>query len=423
MAARGLCGAAPVSAPGATPSPDSAVSRQAWLIVGLLAAASALNYFDRNIVAVLKPVLKAEFALTDVHYSWLVTAFMAPYVVMYVLAGRLVDRFGARAMLAVFLAGWSLATLLNGLVGGLAGLLVCRFLLGVMEPGGFNACQRAIVDWFPKEKRGRAISLLSPGTALGSILAPPVLAWLGTSLGWRWGFFIPGLLGLGLAALWLACSRRETDLEARQQREEPVPLRAILGSRALWGLLLARVVTDPVWYFYQFWVPGYFQEKLGLSLADYGKVGWIPPAVAMVACLALGWFTDARVGRGGDALRVRRNALIALSLLAPLGLLTTGAGAIWITVMLVSIVLFVGQAWFFFGSLLQTDLFPRRAIGTVNGLIGACGTSFGLALNFLIGNVIEEVGYVPVFVVAGLLHPLAALLVWRMVREPMREPA
>lgn len=399
---------------------SSVVSRRAWLIVALLALASALNYFDRNIVAVLKPVLKAEFALTDVHYSWLVTAFMAPYVVMYVLAGRLVDRFGARPMLAIFLAGWSLATLLNGLVGGLVGLLACRFLLGVMEPGGFNACQRAIVDWFPKEKRGRAISLLSPGTALGSILAPPVLAWLSTTLGWRWGFLIPGVIGLGLAAVWLLCSARPAESRAAVNAEAPVPMRAILGSKALWGLLLARVVTDPVWYFYQFWVPGYFQEKLGLSLAEYGKIGWIPPAVAMVACLALGWSTDARVARGGESLIVRRNTLIALSALAPLGMLTTWAGTPLVTVVLVSIVLSVGQAWFFFGSLLQTDLFPRSAIGTVNGLVGACGTSFGLVLNFVLGGVIEQAGYLPVFVIAGVLHPVAALLVWRMVRTPMR---
>jgi ACS family hexuronate transporter-like MFS transporter len=406
-----------------TPLPPAAagagVPRRAWLIVALLAAASALNYFDRNIVAVLKPVLKSEFALTDVHYSWLVTAFMAPYVVMYVLGGRLVDRYGSRVMLAIFLAGWSLATLVNGLVSGLVGLLVCRFFLGMMEPGGFNACQRAIMDWFPKEKRGTAISLLSPGTALGSVLAPPVLAFLGTSYGWRWGFLIPGILGLVLVAVWLAFSRRPGESSVRVTAEPPVPLRQILGSRALWGLLLARVVSDPVWYFYQFWVPGYFQEKLGLSLADYGRIGWISPAVAMVACLALGWYTDRRIGQGGESLRVRRNTLIALTAFAPLGIFTTLAGSTWLTVTLVTVVLVVGQAWFFFGSLLQTDLFPRNAIGTVNGLIGACGTSFGLVLNLGLGWAIGAVGYFPVFAVAGLLHPLAALLVWRLVRQPM----
>lgn len=400
-------------------SAEAGVPRRAWLIVALLAVASALNYFDRNIVAVLKPVLKSEFTLTDVHYSWMVTAFMAPYVVMYVLGGRLVDRYGSRVMLAIFLAGWSLATLVNGLVSGLVGLLVCRFFLGMMEPGGFNACQRAIMDWFPKEKRGTAISLLSPGTALGSVLAPPVLAFLGTSYGWRWGFLIPGILGLVLVAVWLAFSRRPGESSMRVTAEPPVPLRQILGSRALWGLLLARVVSDPVWYFYQFWVPGYFQEKLGLSLADYGRIGWISPAVAMVACLALGWYTDRRIGQGGESLRVRRNTLIALTALAPLGIVTTLAGSTWLTVTLVTVVLVVGQAWFFFGSLLQTDLFPRNAIGTVNGLIGACGTSFGLVLNLGLGWAIGAVGYFPVFAVAGLLHPLAALLVWRLVRHPM----
>ena len=397
--------------------------RRAWLIVALLAAASALNYFDRNIVAVFKPVLKAEFALNDGHYSWLVTAFMAPYVVAYVLGGRLVDRYGSRWMLTFFLGGWSLATLANGWVAGLGGMLACRFFLGLLEPGGFNAGQRAIMEWFPPEKRGLALSLLAPGTAVGAMLAPPALAVINETWGWRWGFILPGILGLGLAAVWPVMTRPSGSSPVHgYNRPSPgsVPLRRILGCRALWGLLLARVVSDPVWYFYQFWLPGYFQENLGLTLADYGRVGWIPAAVAMVVAVGVGMWTDRQIGRHpGHALRLRRQTLIVLTALAPAAVVTPFAGSTVLALVLVTLIVSLGQAWLFLVSLLQTDLFPREAIGTANGLLGACGAACGLLVNLSLGWLVDVVGYRPLFTAAGIAYLLAAGVVWRLVRAPM----
>jgi ACS family hexuronate transporter-like MFS transporter len=325
-------------------------------------------------------------------------------------------------MLTIFLGGWSVATLANGLVGGIAGLLLCRVFLGVMEPGGFNACQRAIMEWFPVGKRGLALSLLAPGTALGSVLAPPLLAQVNDTFGWRWGFLLPGAFGIALAAVWWSATRPSAIGEGSPpaaNREPVVPLRQILASPALWGLLLARAITDPVWYFYQFWLPGYFQEDLGLSLAAYGRIGWIPPTVATIACVGLGLWTDRRIARRGRSLRIRRGTLIALTALAPAALLTPIVDGEALTLVLVTIVVSVGQAWLFFGSLLQTDLFPRHAIGTANGLIGACGATFGLGLNLALGWIVPAVGYGPVFFAASLLYPMAAWLVWRLVREPM----
>jgi ACS family hexuronate transporter-like MFS transporter len=406
-----------------SPSP-AIVPRRAWFIIVMVVLAAALNYFDRNIVAVLKPVLKAEFTLSDLHYSWLVTAFLAPYVVMYVLAGRLVDHLGSRITLAVFLAGWSLATGFTGLVGGLAGLLVCRFFLGVMEPGGFIACQRAIVAWFPPARRGLAMGIFSIGTQLGTVLAPPVLAALTGHLGWRWAFFVPGAIGVTLALVWWRLDRGAPDFGvSKTEPARAVPFKELLKCRALWGLLIARVIGDPVWIFYLFWVPGYFQEKLGLSLDAYGRIGWIPPAVGTLLGLALAFWCDRRIARGGTSLLVRRNALIAFTVLAPLGLLTPFLSSPWLVLITVTVVYSVAHMWNLFSSLMQTDLFPPGAVGTALGLIGACGSLCGLLFNMGVGWGMETIGYKPILIATGLLHPIAAVVVWRLVREPLRVSA
>ena len=404
--------------------PSVLVSRRAWLVVAMIVAASALNYFDRNIVAVIKPVLKAEFALTDLHYSWIVTAFLAPYVVMYVLGGRLVDHFGSRATLAIFLGGWSLATGFTGMVGGLFGLLVCRFFLGVMEPGGFIASQRAIVAWFPPERRGAAMGIFSIGTQLGTVLAPPVLAALTGHLGWRWAFFAPGVIGVILALVWWQLDRGAPDFGvSKATPAQPIPMAELLRCRALWGLLLARVIGDPVWIFYLFWIPGYFQEKLGLSLEAYGRIGWIPPAVGTLLGIGLAFWCDRRIARTGSSLLVRRNALLAFTALAPIGLLIPYSTSPWLALIAITTVYSVAHMWNLFSSLMQTDLFPPGAVGTALGLIGACGSLCGLLFNLGVGWGMATIGYKPILIATALLHPLAAVVVWWLVRDPLKATA
>lgn len=404
---------------------DHPLPRRAWFILALIVTASALNYFDRNIVAVIKPVLKQELGLTDLDYSWVVTAFLAPYVVMYVLSGRLVDRFGSRVTLALFLGGWSMATGLTGLVTGLVGLLFFRFCLGAMEPGGFVACQRALVAWFPVERRGAAVGVFSIGTQLGTVMAPPVLALLTITLGWRWAFFVPGVVGLVFALVWWRMDKGAPDYGvSRTVPVKAVPMKELLSCSALWGLLLSRVVSDPVWIFYQFWIPGYFQEKLGLSLQQYGKIGWITPAVGTVVGIGLAFWTDRIIRRTGrKPLMVRRNMLLAFTALAPIGMLAPFSSSPWIVLATVTVVYTVAHLWYVFVSLLLTDLFPPGAIGTALGLIGACGSLCGLVFNMGVGWGMETIGYKPILIGLSLLHPIAAVIVWRLVRRPLRVEA
>ncbi len=389
-------------------------SRRAWLLLALLFGIGLLNYLDRQTLSILKATLKDELTLTDTHYSWLVTAFMGPYIVFYIVSGRLVDRFGTRISLAAFTGVWSLANILSGLATGFGQLAGARALLGAAEPGAFPAIQRVMMTWFPKERRAFAWSLLSPCTTVGAILAPPLVAALTGWWSWHLAFIIPGIAGIALALVWWAADRNPPPLPGEAEAApEPPTMREILADRRVWLLLAARALTDPVWYFHLFWLPGYLQERLGVSLPQLGWIGWIPSFVASAAVMATGRTTDFFVGRGHSPVRVRVTMFALAAAFAPVGAFTTFAPSITWALVLISLVAIVCQIWFFGQGLLVADVFPKTSAATIAGLLGAVGASGGLLLNLAAGPLIERAGYVPVFVGLACLHPLAALMLWR----------
>ncbi len=388
--------------------------RRSWMLLVLLFGIGLLNYLDRQTLSILKATIKVDFALTDTHYSWLVGAFMAPYIVFYVISGRLVDRFGTRFSLALFTAVWSLANVFSGLSQNFGQMAAARALLGAAEPGAFPAIQRVMMTWFPPERRAFAWSLLSPCTTVGAILAPPLVAVLTGWHSWHAAFIIPGVAGLFLAVAWWSADRNPpVPASEKESTEPPPPLRAILADRRVWLLLAARALTDPVWYFHLFWLPGYLQERLGVSLTQLGWIGWIPSFVASAAVMATGRTTDFFVARGHAPVRVRVTMFAAAALVAPVGAFTTFAPSVTWALVLISLVAIVCQIWFFGQGLLVADVFPRHSAATIAGLLGAVGASGGLLMNLIAGPLIEHAGYISVFSALACLHPFAAFLLWR----------
>lgn len=388
--------------------------RRSWLLLALLFAIGLLNYLDRQTLSILKATLKSELTLTDIDYSWLVTAFMSSYIVFYVISGRLVDRFGTRISLTVFTAVWSIANLLSGVAQNFGQLAGARALLGAAEPGAFPAIQRVMMTWFPQERRAFAWSLLSPCTTVGAILAPPLVAALTGWWNWHLAFIIPGALGLMVAFAWWFSDRNPPVFpDETEPVEASPPLREILRDRRVWLLLAARALTDPVWYFHLFWLPGYLQERLGVSLPQLGWIGWIPSFVASAAVVATGRTTDSFVARGHAPARVRIAMFSLAALFAPVGAFTTFAPSIFWALVMISLVAIVCQIWFFGQGLLVADIFPRNSAATIAGLLGAVGASGGLLMNVIAGPLIERAGYIPVFASLALLHPLAGLMLWR----------
>jgi ACS family hexuronate transporter-like MFS transporter len=401
------------------------LGRRSWLLLALLFGIGLLNYLDRQTLSILKATLKGEFALTDTHYAWLVTAFMAPYILFYVISGRLVDRFGTRVSLSVFAAAWSVANLFSGLAQNFTQLAGARALLGAAEPGAFPAIQRVMMTWFPKERRAFAWSLLSPCTTVGAIIAPPLVAALTGWWSWHLAFILPGVAGLGLALAWWFADRNPPGLppEHDSDGEPPPPLRVILQDRRVWFLLAARALTDPVWYFHLFWLPGYLQEKLGVSLPQLGWIGWIPSFVASAAVIATGRTTDFLVARGHPPARVRVTMFALAAAFAPVGAFTTFAPSIPWALVLISTVAIVCQIWFFGQGLLVADVFSKNSAATIAGLLGAVGASGGLLMNLIAGPLIERAGYIPVFAGLACLHPLAAVMLWRALPRLTRSAA
>jgi ACS family hexuronate transporter-like MFS transporter len=393
------------------------IPRRSWWILALLFFAGFLNYFDRQTLSLLKTTLKQSLGLDDVGYSHLVTAFMVPYIIMYVVGGRLVDRWGHRLAMTVFLVVWSLACMLCGFAEGVGMLMLGRIILGLAEPGAFPAMQAAIMTWFPKERRAFAMSLTAPSTTAGAILAPPLVAAITLYYDWHGAFLLPGLVGIMLAAVWWMSVRHPPAfLSAEEEKAVPTPYRVLLRDRRLWGLVGARALSDPVWYFHLFWLPGYFQERLGLTLAQLGWVGWIPSAVGSLALIVAGRYTDAKVAQGLEPVAVRQRLFYAGAAFAAIGALTTFAPNIAVAVVLVSLVTIGCQLWFFGSGILLADLYPRNSMASAFGIVGAFGASAALLMNVIAGPIIQQFGYRGVFIGIAFLHPLAAFVLHRSLR-------
>jgi ACS family hexuronate transporter-like MFS transporter len=387
------------------------------MILALLFSAGLLNYFDRQTLSILKATLKEFFVITDTDYSYLIVAFMVPYIVMYVLSGRIVDRFGTRIGLTVFVCFWSLANVLAGLAQSFGQLAGARMLLGLAEPGAFPVMQRAIMTWFPSQRRAFAMSLCAPSTTVGAVLAPPLVAYLASGGSWRNAFILPGIAGVLVAVVWWFTDRNPPTAKD-EAKDEPVPFRTLLKNRQLWGIVLSRAISDPVWYFHLFWMPGYLQERLGFSLQQLGWVGWIPSFAASICGIIVGRYTDTLVSRGRDPVRTRLSVFMISAVFAPLGALTTFAPNATIAMVLVTIVTMACQMWFFGTGVLLADLFPRNMNASAFGVIGAFGATTGLIMNFAAGPVIERMGYATVFMSIAFLHPIAAWVLRRTILSP-----
>jgi len=393
--------------------------RWRWLILVMLFISTFLNYFDRQTLSVLKPVIKAEFGLDDRGYSHIVMAFLITYMFAYTLGGRFVVKVGSRISMAAFVGVWSLANLFTGLSQSLGQLTVCRVVLGAAEPGNYPAALRAAATWFPAKLRGFASSFYQAGAATAAVVAMPLIAFMASHWGWRATFMVPGVIGILWAIAWWWIYRQPSaEYMPRDAAKEAVkvPWSALLKDRNLRGIVLARMVSDQVWYFCLFWMPGYLQENLNLTLIQAGLIGWVPFLCADLGGVVSGVASDRMVARGVAPWQARKRVLMLVALLAPLAMLIPFASHLWIAIVAFCAVAVVCQVWLFNLTTLVADVFPRNTVASVLGISGSFGAFGGLISNVLIGSSVGTLGFLPVFVVMGCLHLIAAALISRFVR-------
>lgn len=401
-------------------------TRTRWWIAGLLGLAATINYIDRQTISILSPLLRKEFGLSERDYANVVTAFLIPYTVMYSLGGRLLDAFGVRIGLTMSLAWWSLATMLTAFSRSAFSLGAFRFLLGMGEPFVYPAGVKVCGEWFPSRLRATATGIFSSGSSIGAIMAPPLIAFLTWKFGWQAAFLIPGALGLLWLPFWWWLYRPvrqhpsvlPTDLQELGASTAPtsgIAYGVLLRQRAVWGLMLARFLSDPVWYFYLFWLPDYMQRERGLSLAEVGFYGWIPFLFADIGSIGGGFLSDRLVRRGIDPVRARLLILAGVGVLAPLGATAGIAPSLPTTIAVTCLVAALTQCWSANTATLAADLAPNEATATVFGMMGTAGSLAGAGFAQLLGVVIGQFGYPAAFALAACMHPLAAIALWTMV--------
>jgi len=393
--------------------------RWRWVILLMLFISTFLNYFDRQTLSVLKPVIKAEFELDDRGYSFIVMAFLVTYMFAYTLGGRFVDKAGSRISMTVFVGVWSLANLFTGLSHSIGQLAACRVVLGAAEPGNYPAALRVAATWFPARLRGFASSFYQAGAATAAVVAMPVIAFIASHWGWRATFVVPGVMGILWAIGWWWIYRQPSaEYMPRDEGREAVkiPWATLLKDRNLRGIVLSRMTSDQVWYFCLFWMPGYLQENLHLTLIQAGLIGWVPFLCADLGGVASGVASDRMVARGAAPWEARKRVLMLTAFLAPLAMVIPLTSQLWLAILAFCAVALVCQVWLFNLTTLVADVFPRNTVASVLGISGSFGAFGGLVSNALIGNFVGTLGFVPVFIAMGCLHLIAAGLISRFVR-------
>jgi ACS family hexuronate transporter-like MFS transporter len=409
-----------------------------WWIIAVCFLGTTINYIDRQCLSVAADTISKEFGFTAADYGSIVMAFMAAYTIMQFVSGAIVDRIGVRWGMALFAAWWSVAAMLHGFCNSLWSFRAARFMLGMGEAGNWPSATKAVSEWFPARERGVAVAIFDSGSGLGGLVAAPLVAWLIVAYGWQFAFLTTGALVLPWIAIWLWIYRspeehdRVTDAELAKIRADrppepqdalpPLPWHWVLTSRPAWGIVLGRLLTDCVWWFYVYWLAKYLTDVHGFTLADIGKWVGIPFIAVDFGNLAGGGLSSYLLRRGWSLTAARKGVLLlgAIGMLAslPIGF-TSHAG---LCVALATVVTFSYSAWGTIMLTLPTDLFPSRQTGTVSGFSGTGAGLGGMASAWAIGAVVDRFSYTPVFVAAGLM-PIAALLVvqWFLPHIAMTE--
>jgi len=390
--------------------------------VALLFGATTVNYVDRQVLGILAPTLTRELRWTETDYAAIVSWFSIAYGVGLLVMGRVMDRIGVRAGLALAVLIWSLAAMGHALARTVAGFGIARALLGAGESGNFPAAVKAVAEWFPQKERALATGIFNAGSNVGVIVAALLVPSIALGLGWRWAFLATGALDLLWLALWLALYRAP-NREAPVADAERAPWRALLGRRQTWAFIVGKAMTDPVWLFYLFWLPKFLDASFGVRLVGLAAPLVVIYVAADVGSITGGWLSGALIKRGWSVNRGRKTALLAAALCVLPTMFAPAAGSMWVAVGIVSVAAGAHQWWSANLFTTVSDMFPRSAVASVVGIGGCAGLFSAFGLQRLTGAILQATGgnYGPIFAVLGLAYVGALGLIHLLV--PRLEPA
>ena len=418
----------------AIPEVRSAIGHYRWRICALLFLATTFNYVDRQVLSVLAPDLQRVIGWNEIQYSYIVNAFTGAYAIGLLLAGRFIDRMGVRKGYATAVGIWSIGAAGHSLVHTVLGFGIARAALGVGESGNFPAAIKAVTEWFPKKERALATGLFNSGANIGAMLAPLAVPWLTVRYGWQSAFLVTGVISALWIVPWMIIYRpprehpRLSSAELAYIQSEPAEPAAkiswsyLLRRRQTWAYVIGKFMTDPIWWFFMFWLPKFLSARHHLSLLD---MGW--PLVIVYNCATLGsigggWLAARFFGMGWNANRSRKGAMLVCALGVVPVAFASYMESVWLSVALLALGVACHQGWSANMFTLASDLFPRRAVGSVVGLGGFGGAIGSILIAAFTGLVLQFTGsYVPMFVIAGSTYLVALFLIHILV--PGLDPA
>jgi ACS family hexuronate transporter-like MFS transporter len=405
-----------------------------WIICALLLFGTTKNYMDRQVLGVLKTTLQHDLGWNEIDYGNLVFAFQAAYAVGMLAVGRLVDRLGTRLGYALAMVFWSLASMGHALGSSFSSFLVARSALGFGESGVFPASIKTVAEWFPKKERALATGIFNAGANVGAIITPLVVPWITIHWGWRWAFIITGALGFVWLIFWLLLYRKPEEdphvskAELAYIRSDPQPPQAkikwaqLIPHRQTWAFVVAKFMTDPIWWFYLFWVPDFLQRKHGLALMKIGIPIMVIYVLADVGSVAGGWLSSWLIERGKSVNLARKVTMLICALCVVPIVFAYRIDSMWGAVLLIGVAAAAHQGFSANLFTLPSDTFPAQAVGSVVGMGGMAGAIGGMLIAKIVGYTLQWTGsYMVPFLIAGFAYLVALAAIQLLV--PQLEPA
>jgi len=394
-------------------TPGSAVEQKSpWLFVIIVLGSTTINFIDRQTLSVLAPVLRDEFRLSNTDYAWIINSFQLAYLVMNGVGGRLSDLLGVRRGMTLFVVWWSFFSALQAFIVGAKSLAVCRFSLALGEGGNWATAMKAVAERVPAPMRSIAVGIVNSGSTLGTALATPLVGWLAITWGWRAAFFLASLIGFLWLPVWLASTHSQHQPKTKKRTEKSPPWSSIFRYRQVWAIFLGRLIGDPVFFFYAFWLPEYLHRNRGLSLASISAVAWIPFVAAAIGNIAGGAISDSLVRGGWTINRARKTVMVISALGAPVGIVAVCNTSLSTAITAISLATTFYFCWAVNLHTLPADFFPPSYVGTVFGF-GGTGSGLGtLLVTAAVGLTLDLThSYTWVFIGIGLLLPVALVVV------------
>lgn len=408
------------------PDPQSArpFGHWRWVICALLFFATTINYIDRQVLGILAPTLQKSIGWNEVQYGYIVTAFQAAYALGLLVVGRLLDRLGTRAGFSFALMVWSLAAMAHALARSALGFGAARFALGLGEAGNFPAAIKTVAEWFPKRERALATGIFNAGSNVGAIVAPLTVPWIAVNYGWQWAFILTGVIGFLWLAVWLPFYRppqehlrvSPAELAHINSDAEPVlpqiPWIRLIPHRQTWAFAIGKFMTDPIWWFYLYWIPKFLNERHGITLLKMGPPLVTIYLVADVGSIGGGWISSRLIQRGWSVNAARKTAMLLCALCVTPIAFASEVRNVWAAVTLVSLAAAAHQGWSANIFTLASDMFPRQAVGSVVGFGGMGGAIGGMLIAIVTGYLLQWTGsYHAIFIVAGSTYLVALMII------------